>query len=354
MRGVRLIVLVVMVLAAPAVASPKLFVGARKGEQVFVLAYDGATRALAPFGPALPIKPRPAPSWQEPQFLYLLANRPDRVFVMIETKDGMQTFGGDGTRWHTVVAAGCGVVFHPYVSSDGESIVVCEPAKVAGEWTGMIRVKRWDGSVLDEWPSQDSAWGGFVVNEQRWIAVTRGDNSRFVRAHGTPQRPATGKERVVGSIAANTDRYVLDEHQVIAKERASGREIARFTAAALPNIKDRGMSFANAAALAGPRAAVGVLTAYSQGRCEDIPCPHALALDVWVVGDGAPRSERLRVATAKSGDYDRIRKVAVDPTASLLVWLDGPNTLGAYDIAKRTRGSVKSDLELVFVQSARR
>ena len=339
-------VLALTILTGVAEAAPQLYVGARQDDKLVVLAYRPDTGTLRPFGPPLPVKPRPGPTWEDSRFFYLFGN--DRhVFVQVEDFEGVHVFGGDGTRWNVIAQTVCGTQLHPHVSADGELIAVCEMGEDGGEHS----VKRWDGTVVGSTPTQGELVG-FVEQGSSWVIAN--DPDRFVHAPGGATRKLT-TEVVFDELqcGVSKDRYqIADRHtpsDIV--DRQSGKTVASFKPAAIAGT-DHASPDGVSCALAGPRAALAVHSSYwthgkSGGGCGNNDRFSTATLDLVIVEAGKSRVERLQQTQAFVG-------AVVDPTASHAIWIENPTTLGTYDIVKRKRGTLKTRYQLVAIQRDRR
>jgi hypothetical protein len=339
--------------AAPAVSAPPpvtFFMGARKGDDLVVLSYETSAGALRPFGPPLPLQ-TPPPGYAQPRFFYVFNVRPDRVFVVVDTFAGPETFAGDGTRWISLApAAGSGL--HPHVSDDGTLILVTAMGELDGQTRALYRVMTWDGVVVDQWPYQERAALGFVEHGRAWVTQSRADDTRLIHAPGEAPR-AHARERVFDPQAGGTgrDRFVV-KHGA-ATDRRTGEVVARFAAAEIPGARGS-ISYLVGAASSDDRGTALMRTIYTGGSCGDHECAVAAALDFWTFDDlGERGAERLFLST-RAADV-ATGQATLAPSGSHALWFLDRHTLATYDAGTGSRATtIATDYELVLVQSPRR
>lgn len=367
-------------LAAPAAAAPvaasasaarpaetAMFVKARRGEELFVLAFRPEAGTLEPVGGPLPvvddrgeISPRPP---LEIEYLWHVPG--DRVFAFASGKGrSWQVFaGGLGRPWR-LVAAGGGE--HPHISEDRELFTFSQQILYNGELIAAHQVISWDGEIVHEMRYDEGVVGGFLEYGRRWFTVARdGQSQRIVHGIGEPPRPATEADRWYDEQAgASRDRFQLDTEGAAdgsttlrAFDNKLRSEAGRYRPQAVPDTHSASPYVVSRAQdpARGDRGAVLIAVAYTDAKrfCGDHACVHSWGLDLWTFGRGGSRTERLFQGTPPQPGLNGFRAV-IDADARHVLWLAEPSAVVHVDLSTGARRRIETDYELIGVESPRR
>jgi hypothetical protein len=112
------------------------------------------------------------------------------------------------------------------------------------------------------------------------------------------------------------------------------------------------MSLVLLRALSGVRGAALIGVVYSTGGCGDVPCVKARALDLWILGRGPARVERLPWTGGQRGLGEV--PLMIDEAAGHAVWIADASALEHHEIATGARRRIETGYELLAVESPRR